>query len=461
MLKKSFLFWFSAGLLLCFGLFLFTKSVFGATIFEDDFDSYGLGDLAGQGGWTCSYSTWNVNSNDFESSPYSIKDDASSYLSLCQKTGASTTEGSTSFWFKTTNCGYGASRREELTFRFSGAPYESLPSITIKSTAETGCEIGLSNISKDYVAMNTFNDWTQAVLRWKVIDDWYWFKWGWGGQQETSWTESIYSLSWFPTGFDRIDIWGSHGEGGNYFYVDSIAEAPAEAPPPPTPFRVYGISPVSGTEITSTSTEFSFGWEGLATSSTSYYQGFWLNFREKTTGIKTEGYLFTTAEPFGTATTSLENFNFEKNSDYYLTAIGAGYAFGYYTDLVSPEFYYTINIAGLPDVFKMTDFSTWYAENSKFATPTAIFISLTGFLEPVFSKIGEFGERTTEFFDLDDAYTRGYDIGIIFPTFTQYINEIEVFMGGFPILKLFLIALLVLVGIFIIKLIMKFIPFFG
>jgi hypothetical protein len=461
MKKITALFFFITIALVVFLFLYFKIDVFGATIFEDDFDNYIDGALQSQNGWTCQYNNWSVNTEDFESNPKSIKDNAISYVSYCQKNGNYQTEGSFSFWFKTTNCGYNTSRREELSLMFSGTPYENLPRISIKSVADTGCEIGLSNISTEYVAYDIFDDWTQAIFRWRIIDDWYWFKWGWGGNAETDWTKSIYTIGHFPSGFNRLYVYGTYGEGGNYFYVDSIEEAPAEAPPPPLPFRVWGISPASGTEITSTSTEFSFGWESLATSSTSYYQGFWLNFREKTTGIKTEGYLFTTAEPTGTATTSLENFNFVKNSDYYLTAVGAGYTYGYYTDLVSPEFYYTINIAGLPDIFKMTDFSTWYSENSKFATPTAIFVSLTGFLEPVFSKIGEFGERTTEFFDLDDAYTRGYDIGIIFPTFTQYVNEIEVFMGGFPILKLFLITLLVLVGIFIIKLIMKFIPFFG
>jgi len=206
-----------------------TGKISASTIFTDNFDSYADGDLYGADGWTCPYSTWNVIPTDFKSSPKSIRADATSYLSVCQKNGASTTEGSLSFWFKTTNCGYGASRHEELAFRFSGAPYESLPAITIKSTAETGCEIGLSNISTEYVSYDTFNIWTQVILRWKVVDDWYWFKWGWGGREETNWTKSIYAISWFPTGFDRLYIWGSYGAGGEKFYLDSIAEAEAEA----------------------------------------------------------------------------------------------------------------------------------------------------------------------------------------------------------------------------------------
>jgi len=460
MTKKSFLFWFSAGLLLCLGLFLFTKSVFGATIFTDNFDGYINGALTNQGGWTCDYPNWSVISTDSKSSPKSIRDDATQNVSRCKKTGASTTEGSLSFWFKTTNCGFGSVNRGSLTFYFTGAPYSQLPSIEIKSTIDYGCQISLSNFSTEYVAMDTFDDWTQVIFRWKQeINNYYYYKFGWGGNEESDWTQSIYQIGTFPTGFDRIQIMGFHPVNSEFFYLDSIVEAPEEEPPTPPPFRVYGISPVSGTEITASSTDFTFGWQGLDPEK---YNGFTLKFREEKTGIDTKAIFFPTTDENGSASISLASFEFDKNSDYYFKAIiSEYYEIEVFMNLVSPDFYYIINFEGLPAVFEMTDFSTWYNENSKFATPTAIFSSITGFLSPVFSKLGEFGARSSDFFDLDDAYTRGYNLGLVFPTFSQYVDEIEVFMGGFPIVKLFLIGLIVLLGIFTIKLIMKFIPFFG
>jgi hypothetical protein len=205
---------------------LIPLDTFSATIFEDDFDTYANGTLAGQGGWLCDYTTWSVIGTEYESSPKSIRDDASSFVSECHKTGASTTEGSFSFWFKTTDCGYGGSRREELVFRFTGYPYGSLPNFNIKSTAETGCEISLSNFGAvEYVAMDTFDSWTQISFFWKLEGADYWYKWRWGANAETAWGQSIYTTGHFPTGFDRIEIYGTYGAGGNYFFVDTIEEA--------------------------------------------------------------------------------------------------------------------------------------------------------------------------------------------------------------------------------------------
>ncbi|MCJ7619394.1 MAG: hypothetical protein MUP64_04145, partial [Anaerolineae bacterium] len=53
-----------------------TGKILASTIFEDNFDSYITGALTNQGGWTCDYPNWSVNSNDSESAPYSIRDDA-------------------------------------------------------------------------------------------------------------------------------------------------------------------------------------------------------------------------------------------------------------------------------------------------------------------------------------------------------------------------------------------------
>ena len=453
MKKITALFFFITIALVVFLFLYFKIDVFGATIFEDDFESYNLGNINGQGGWSDTTDIVDVvNDNVFqgEKAGHCYNSDPNSTWAF--KTGA-ITPAPFEFTFKFYVL--------EPVFSVADIIFNLGGGITGTSTISTylGSKLQWNNDTQK-IEFYTYDFFSATwILNSSEVATSTWHTLTFEGSNN-QWRAKIDTGEWSiwntpENNFDWISRFTIFG-GYLHFYFDQMGAPELGAPE----FRVYGISPVSGTEITSTSTEFSFGWEGLATS-TSYYQGFWLNFREKTTGIKTEGYLFTTAEPTGTATTSLENFNFVKNSDYYLTAVGAGYTYGYYTDLVSPEFYYTINIAGLPDVFKMTDFSTWYSENSKFATPTAIFVSLTGFLEPVFSKIGEFGERTTEFFDLDDAYTRGYDIGIIFPTFTQYINEIEVFMGGFPIIRLFLVSLIVLLGIFIIKLIMKFIPFFG
>jgi len=206
-----------------------TGKILASTIFEDDFDSYFTGALTNQGGWTCDYPNWSVISTDSQTSPNSLRDDATQNVSQCKKTGASTTEGSISFWFKTTNCGYGSVNRGSLRFYFTGAPYSQMPSIYIGSTIDNGCEISLSNFSTEYVPMDTFDNWTQVVFRWKQeINNYYYYKFGWGGNEESDWTQSIYQIGTFPTGFDRIQIMGVHFVNSEFFYFDSIAELPEE-----------------------------------------------------------------------------------------------------------------------------------------------------------------------------------------------------------------------------------------
>lgn len=203
--------------------------ILASTIFEDNFDSYITGALTNQGGWTCDYPNWSVNSTDSESAPYSIRDDATQNVSQCKKTGASTTEGAISFWFKTTNCGYGSVNRGSLFFYFTGAPYSQMPSVQITSRTDTGCEISLSNFSTEYVAMDTFDDWTQVILRWRVeINNYYYYQFGWGGNELSDWTQSIYQIGTFPTGFDRIQITGFYPVNSEKFYFDSIEEPSPE-----------------------------------------------------------------------------------------------------------------------------------------------------------------------------------------------------------------------------------------
>jgi hypothetical protein len=430
------------------GLFLFTN-VFGATIFED-FNSYTANvDLLGQGSWTGTPDTcWVVDDvNCFEGKC------AETHTSNSQiyKDFASSTDGTRVIYLRLKNYS-----QYKLVFRYSGIGAHS------------------GNLADFYHEENVFSMEThigeKTILATTTADVWFKLTCEYQGLDHFAEAErqvrckvnnntfSAWKQIYSPAdNFTRVYFQSYYvGDRFDYFASEEYT------PPPPPAFRVYGISPVSGTEITSTSTDFTFGWEGL---DPEIYEGFTLNFREKNTGIVVKQKIFFTSSIYGATTTPLINFEFDKNSDYYLESAGIlvsdYYRVEAYNDLVSPDYFLTINFEGLSPVFEMTDFETWYGVNSKFATPTAIFTSITGFLSPVFSKLGEFGARTTDFFDIADAYTRGYNLGLIFPTFSQYVDEIEVFMGGFPIVKLFLIALIVLLGIFAIKLIMKFIPFFG
>jgi hypothetical protein len=286
-------------------------------------------------------------------------------------------------------------------------------------------------------------------------------------EQSTTTAEVRYSIdgginytAWLPASLSTRDIrrfFISFANIYNEGYVDNIThEAIGE-------IRVWGVSPASGGTTTSTDTNISIGWEGWDFED--IYKDFVFSFREKNTGILTGTKIFAPTTTAGTYTLPLSDFGISKNGNYYLHAKARSYLYeytAYYTgDLVSPEWWINVNVEGWEAIFEMPATSTWYAAHSKFATPTAGFLTITNFLTPIYNKLGEFGNRAIEFLNIEEAYDRGYDLGKIIPTYTQYITGIEVFFGGFPIIQIFTAFLAVLLGIFIGRLILKFVPFIG
>ena len=176
-------------------------------------------------------------------------------------------------------------------------------------------------------------------------------------------------------------------------------------------------------------------------------------------------------------TTNLNAFNIDKNGDWYFqgflstltTEIYDNLFFtGRYitetTDDLAYEdgYYLTFSILGYESIFVMETFENWYSTHTtRYDSPTDMFVAITGFFEPTFNKIGEFGQRIYDYFDLEEAYNTGYDIGKNIPVFAYYISQISVFIGNFPFIKWVFIILLFFIGVFIFRLIMKFIPFFS
>jgi len=241
---------------------------------------------------------------------------------------------------------------------------------------------------------------------------------------------------------------------------------------PPLVEKVWGIDPASETEITDLETTFEFGWEDLDD-----WDSLLIAFENRPTGIFSQAkiYEIETIGVAGTKELSFTDFNFDRNGKFYFYAVASklemeilegmyltgGYSYDWTDDLVDPEHWFTINIVGLTPIFEMTDFETWYGEVSKFATSTAMFVSIAGFFDPIFSYIGEFGNRIKDYFNLNEAYEQGYQIGKTIPYFTFFVAQVSLFLGGFPILKWVFVVILLLVGIFIFRLILKFIPGLG
>jgi multisubunit Na+/H+ antiporter MnhG subunit len=233
---------------------------------------------------------------------------------------------------------------------------------------------------------------------------------------------------------------------------------------------VWGIDPESETEITDLDELLTIGYSGLED-----YEDLYLTFTHPS-GISSNSkeYDIDIIGGSGSIEVNLADFDIDKNGNWYLQAVASrqgyqveddlflsGYGWIWSGNLTSGEYYLDINIDGFEDIFVMGDFNTWYDENSKFDEPTAMFSSIVGFFEPIFGTIGEFGNRIEDYFDKNTAYTKGAEIGKAIPLFGYYLEQINFFMGSFPLMNWLLVVILILVGIFIFKVIMKFIPFLG
>jgi hypothetical protein len=128
-----------------------------------------------------------------------------------------------------------------------------------------------------------------------------------------------------------------------------------------------------------------------------------------------------------------------------------------------PTITFDFNISGNATAYNFTDWTTWYTANAAggYTTPSDWATSLTNFIQPIFTNAYEFANRTLKYFNADTAYAKGNQIGIIFPTTQAYINKINIFFGGFPLIQFFEFTVVVMLGVFIVRTIFKFIPFFG
>jgi len=235
---------------------------------------------------------------------------------------------------------------------------------------------------------------------------------------------------------------------------------------------ITATDPPSLTIITNPYEELTFEWTDI-----SDYDYMIVGFNHRGTGVSSDYVSYNIDSLTGSSTTIiLDAFGIDKNGDWYFQGfltiltpqifdefISGQYISETTDDLAEDDDYYLrFSVLGWESMFVMETFEDWYSTHStRYDSPTDMFVAITGFFEPTFNKIGEFGQRIHDYFDLDEAYSSGYDIGKNIPIFAYYISQISVFIGNFPFIKWVFIALLFFIGVFIFRLIMKFIPFFS
>ncbi len=270
-----------------------------------------------------------------------------------------------------------------------------------------------------------------------------------------------------------VEINGIAPDGDGYpilrgLSVEKQLEAQELYEPPvyPPGLRVWGKTPASGTTIVDLTNKFTIGWENFELGTTWDLIG--VGFYERHTGIGTDVLDFYPATESGEIVFDFADFGFTGSGIFDLAAahcsseLNACRAPPYWPNILYPPYWIEIADPELPPFYEMPEFIDWYdGKIIQFATPTAVFVGVAGFFQPIFSAIGGFGEATTGFLDSGEALVLGQGFGKHIPIYRHYIEGIEVFFGGFPIIRIFTIALLLMLTIFVFRLILKFIPGLG
>lgn len=229
---------------------------------------------------------------------------------------------------------------------------------------------------------------------------------------------------------------------------------------PPTAISI--TSPANHSTITDLATQIDVVWQGI---NHEIYPYIWLSFIDTKIYEHSEIYSFLITADSGEIEIPLTEFGFSKNGQWDFRAT-AEYDANTFLDLTpEPPYYLIFDVESLPEPYYFSDFDTWYGENvDDYEAPSEWASAMVGYLEPIFGKIGEFGTRITSYLDTSDAYERGWDIGKVFPVIIAYVSKIDMFFGDFPLITFFKWLILIMIGLFVVKIILKllsFIPFFG
>lgn len=406
---------------------------------DENFDSYSPGDLSGQGDWETGGVSCLVSDGQFFTSPNSAKTLSSANCNNFKDFSAEVS-GSQRFYFYQSSS---SANYNGFTFRIRESATDKITFSAYKKSAVLG-EIWLSGIggsNKDY----DLDVWNEVLVEWQFPNQ---VRYNLNDSGFTSWFSA--GVSW--TALDRVYFANWQNAGWTFdIYFDELGY-------PPVGFQFDVISPANESTIEDLENEITFSWSGWDFED--IYEAFVFWFVREGTGVSTNLIIYYPSSEAGEIAYPFSDFEFEKNGYYFLKARRADGTFG--EELIYPDYWIMIDVEGFSEAFSMLDFETWYAENvDRFASSTPVFLAISGVISPIFSQIGDFGFDTLGFLDTDEALSTGVNLGKYIPLYRGYIEEIEYFFGGFPLIQIFILLVLLLVGIFIFRLILKFIPGLG
>jgi hypothetical protein len=263
--------------------------------------------------------------------------------------------------------------------------------------------------------------------------------------------------------------WGDEHHYGRFYWWPDFTFHTEPAPPVAT---LTFTAPANGATITDLTNTLDISYSNLDYVNFPYLQ---IQGQSEKIGVSTPFFTQTLSTGTGTFSIPFSDFGIETNERYFFggAQFKVPYIGGGTEDLVNlnpaVEYGLYFNITGALTPYFFTNFDEWYTENvasngAGYATPSAWAETLVSFLTPVLEKVGEFGDKIQQFLNVSDSYSKGYSIGVVFPTFNAYIDKINVFFGGFPLASFFKWTITIMFGLFCVKGILKllaFIPFFG
>lgn len=265
-------------------------------------------------------------------------------------------------------------------------------------------------------------------------------------------------------------VWVWKDYGAYWYYYTPIYRTGGVwsfTPPPLVPIITI-TAPTTGATITSTATTLDGNWDEI---DPAIYKNITLYFNSNFIGEQSVAKIISITNATGSFSFPLSDFGISANGQWDLkgnaTFKNTQLSDMYITpDIISPSGYNLIfNVSGFHTPYTFTDFDTWYDANvSNYDSPSTWASGMIGYLQPILEKIAEFGARLQDYLDTSTAYQRGNDIGSVFPVVNAYILKINIFFGGFPIAQFFQWGILIMIGMFAIKIILKllsFIPVIG
>ena len=246
------------------------------------------------------------------------------------------------------------------------------------------------------------------------------------------------------------------------FYWDGTTANMNNCSITPTTPTLTISGPASGTTITSNSTTLSGNYYALSLGIYGY--GYLhITLQNAANGLYSTQYSITLSGRTGSFSIPLSTFGITENGTWNLKAEQELDA-NTYVDLTStPPYNLVFNVSGNSTPYVFSNFNTWYSSNAAggYTAPSDWATSLTSFIQTIFVNAGEFVNNTLKYFNSTDFYDKGNQLGLVFPTTQAYLNKINIFFGGFPLIQFFEMLTFVMLGIFIVRTIFKFIPFFG